>query len=156
MDTAAIERATERLRQAAEGRVSKSEIEAALEHARLQVEALAQTADELQGALPDAVGNAVREGVRAEALPVARQIGEVRGLSNQLVRRLTRVEGQVTAERNERVDDLALLVDLIVTGWRSIDERLGRIEEMLGFDERPVLPVAPGEPAQADRAAAAA
>jgi hypothetical protein len=155
METAAIERATERLRQAAEGRVSKTEIEAVLEHARLQVEALAQTADELQGALPDAVGNAVREGLRAESLPVARQIGEVRGLSNQLIRRLSRIEGEVLAERNERVDDLALVVDLIVTGWRAIDERLARIEEMLGFDERPVLPVTPGEPVQAGRAAAA-
>ena len=155
MDTAAIERATERLRQAAEGRVSKTEIEAVLEHARLQVEALAQTADELQGALPDAVGNAVREGIRTEALPVARQIGEVRGLSNQLVRRLARIEREVTAERNERVDDLALIVDLVVTGWRSIDERLARIEEMLGYDERPMLPVSPSEAAPAGRAAAA-
>jgi hypothetical protein len=152
MDKAAIERATQRLRQAAEGRISRSEIEAVLDHARLQVQALAQTADELQGALPDAVGTAVREGVRAEALPVARQIGEVRGLSNQLVRRLTRIEGEVTAERSERVDDLALIVDLIVTGWRSIDDRLARIEEMLGFDERTDLP-APAEPA--DRVAAA-
>jgi hypothetical protein len=156
MDSAAIERATERLRQAAAGRVSKTEIEATLEHARLQVEALAQTADELQGALPDAVGNAVREGIRTEALPVARQISEVRGLSNQLIRRLARIEGDVTAERNERVDDLALIVDLIVTGWRSIDERLARIEEMLGYDERPILPASPSsEPAPAGRAAAA-
>ena len=57
--------------------------------------------------------------------------------------------------RNERVDDLALIVDLVVTGWRSIDERLARIEEMLGYDERPMLPVSPSEAAPAGRAAAA-
>jgi hypothetical protein len=136
MHDEAIERATVRLREAAEGRTSASDVEAVLERARVQIEALAQTADELQGALPDAVGNAVREGVRSEALPVARQIAEVRGLSSQLVRRLERIEGAITAERNERVDDLALLVDLVVTGWRSIDERLAHVEEMLGFDER--------------------
>ena len=40
------------------------EIAAALERARLQVEALAQTADELQVVLPDAVGSALRDGLR--------------------------------------------------------------------------------------------
>lgn len=152
MNQEAIERATNRLRAAAEGRASSTDVEAVLERARVQIEALAQTADELQGALPDAVGNAVREGVRAEAFPVARQIAEVRGLSNQLVRRLERIEGAIAAERNERVDDLALLVDLVVSGWRGIDERLGKMEETLGFGER-------GESAQreatgTDRAAA--
>ncbi len=139
MDYAAIERATERLREAAAERVSDTELTAALERARLQIGALAQTADELQGVLPDAVGSAVREGVRTEALPIARQLAEVRGLQNQLIRRLEGVAGDVTAERNARVDDLALLVDLIVTGWRSVDERLARVEELLGYDERPEL-----------------
>ncbi len=143
MQNEAIERATKRLREAAEGRTSSSDVEAVLERARLQIEALAQTADELQGALPDAVGNAVRDGLRSEALPVARQIAEVRGLSNQLIRRLERIEGSITAERNERVDDLALLVDLVVTGWRAIDERLAHVEEQLGFDERPESAEAP-------------
>jgi hypothetical protein len=158
MNQEAIERATSRLRAAAEGRMSATDVEAVLERARVQIEALAQTADELQGALPDAVGNAVREGVRSEALPVARQIAEVRGLANQLARRLERIEGAIAAERNERVDDLALLVDLIVSGWRGVDERLGHLEEMLGFDERRESPANPGDPqaevADADRAAA--
>jgi hypothetical protein len=29
------------------------------------------------------------------------------------------------------VDDLALLVDLITSGWQSVDERLGRLEKGL-------------------------
>jgi hypothetical protein len=137
MDHGAIERATERLRQAAEGRASAADVEASLERARIQIEALAQTTGELQGALPDAVGAAVREGVRTEALPVARQLGEVRGISNQLLRRLERIEHDLGAERNARVDDLALLVELVVASWRGVDERLARVEELLGADERP-------------------
>ena len=35
------------------------------------------------------------------------------------------------AERNSRVDDLALLVDLISSGWRGVDQRLARIEAAL-------------------------
>lgn len=131
MDDEAIERAKERLREAAEGRTDPAAVEAALERARRQIEALAQTADELQTALPDAVGEAVREGLRAEALPVGRQVAEVRGLAAQMIRRLERLEGDLLAERHARVDDLALLVDLITSGWRSVDERLARLEHGL-------------------------
>jgi hypothetical protein len=35
------------------------------------------------------------------------------------------------AERHARVDDLALLVDLITGQWRSMNERLDRIEQMV-------------------------
>jgi len=45
------------------------DVSAALDRARLQVEALAQTADELQVVLPDAVGSALRDGLREEAAP---------------------------------------------------------------------------------------
>ena len=129
MDELALERAKERLRDAADGRTAPAELEAALERARLQVEALAQTADELQTALPDSVGAAIRDGVRAEALPVARQLAEVRGLAAQTIRRLERLETDLLAERKARVEDLGLLVDLIASGWRGVDERLRRIEQ---------------------------
>jgi hypothetical protein len=122
----AMERAQERLGQRDE---RDPEVEAALERARIQVEALAVTADELQSALPEAVGAAVREGVRAEALPVARQLAEVRGLMNRVIARLERLEGDVLAERHARVDDLDLLVELIGEGWKNVDGRLRRIEE---------------------------
>jgi hypothetical protein len=131
MDERAIERARERLASAAEGRTEPAAVEAALERARAQIETLAQAAAELEGALPERVGEAVREGVRAEALPVARQVAEVRGLMNGMIRRLERLEGDLLAERHARVDDLALLVDLITSGWRGVDDRLAKLEQNL-------------------------
>ena len=41
------------------------------------------------------------------------------------------MEHDLTAERYSRVDDLGLLVDLIASGWRSLDRRLARIEQVL-------------------------
>jgi hypothetical protein len=131
MDESAIARARERLAAAAEGRMEPAAAEAALERARTQIEALAQAAAELESALPERVGEAVREGVRAEALPVARQVAEVRGLMNGVIRGLERMEGDLLSERHARVDDLALLVDLITSGWRSVDDRLARLERNL-------------------------
>ena len=107
------------------------EIAAALERARLQVEALAQTADELQVVLPDAVGGALKEGLRAEAAPISRRLAEVKGLSNQMIRRLERLETDLLIERHARVDDLGLLVDLITAQWQGLNERLDRIERAL-------------------------
>jgi hypothetical protein len=127
----ALDRARERLAQAAAGRPEPGEVEAALERARAQVESLAATAAELEGTLPDRVGEAVRDGIRIEARPVSRQLAEVRGLANQTIRRLERIETELLAERSSRVDDLGLLVDLIDSGWRAVDERLCRIEEAL-------------------------
>jgi hypothetical protein len=128
MDEEAIRRARERLARAAEGRLEPGEIDAAFERVRAQAEALAQAAAELEAALPQQVADAVREGVRAEALPVARQLGEVRGLMNHVVGRLESLEGGMLAERHARVDDLALLVDLVTSGWRNVADRLARIE----------------------------
>jgi uncharacterized protein YPO0396 len=107
------------------------DVAAALDRARLQVEALAQTADELQVVLPDAVGSALRDGLREEAAPISRRLAEVKGLSNQMIRRLERLETDLLAERHARVDDLALLVDLITSEWRTLNERLDRIEHVL-------------------------
>jgi hypothetical protein len=107
------------------------EIAAALERARLQVEALAQTADELQVVLPDAVGGALKDGLRAEAAPISRRLAEVKGLSNQMTRRLERLETDMLIERHARVDDLGLLVDLITAQWQGLNERLDRIERAL-------------------------
>jgi DNA-binding MarR family transcriptional regulator len=47
------------------------------------------------------------------------------------VRRLERLGGEVSVERRERVEDLALLTELITTGWRTVDRRLARLERML-------------------------
>jgi hypothetical protein len=131
MDEAAIQRAKERLAAAAEGRVEPGDVQAALERAREQIEALADLAAQIETSLPGRVSEAVREGLKAEALPVGRHLAEVRGLAGQTIRRLERMEGDLLAERHARLDDLALLVDLVTSGWKGVDERLARLEERL-------------------------
>ena len=61
----------------------------------------------------------------------ARNLAEIRGLLNNAIRRLERLEQEVLAERHARIDDLALLVDLVSTGWRSVDARLEQLERPL-------------------------
>jgi hypothetical protein len=128
MDALALERAKQRIADAAAGRPAPGAIEAALERSRDQVEELAATAAELEASIPAHVGVAVRDGLRTEVLPVARHIAEIRGLLNQAIRRLERLEGDLLAERHARVDDLALLVDLVSSGWHGVDARLARLE----------------------------
>lgn len=128
MDELALERAKQRIAEAAARRAEPAQLEAALERSRSQIEELAATAAGLESSIPAQVGLAVRDGLRAEVLPVARHIAEVRGLLNQAIRRLERLEGELLAERHARIDDLALLVDLVSSGWRGVDERLARVE----------------------------
>ena len=134
-----MERANERLRQAAEDRTEPAVVEATLERARSQVESLAETGAQLEATLPDRVSEAVQTGLRQEVLPVAKHLAEVRGLSANAVRRLERLEGDLLAERHARIDDLALLIDLIASGWKSVDERLARLERVLGADEGAIV-----------------
>jgi hypothetical protein len=131
VDYSAVERARERLEAAAEGRTAPGDVDAALDRARIRIEELAELAAQLETSLPARIGEAIQEGFRAEALPVARQLAEVRGLAGQTVRRLERIEGDTLAERHARVDDLALLVDLITSGWKSVDNRLAQLETRL-------------------------
>src|SRR5205814_9408964 len=131
MEADAIKRARARIDRAASGRVEPAALAAALERARDQVEALAATTAELEATLPSRVGDALQDGLRAQVQPVGRNLAEIRGLMNQVIRRLERVEGDLLAERHARVDDLALLVDLVTSGWRGVDQRLTRIEEGL-------------------------
>jgi hypothetical protein len=77
------------------------------------------------------IREALREGLREEAAPISRRLAEVKGLSNGTIRRLERLEALLESERSARVDDLALLVDLLTGGWRSLNARLDRIEAML-------------------------
>ena len=140
-----VARAERRRAEAAEG-PSRAELAAALERAQAQIDQLAEAAASLRGGLPEEMAAAVRDGVRAEAAPVARGLAEVRGLAYQTLRRLEQVERDVAAERHARVDDLALLVDLIVDGWRSVDERLARIERALAGGEATVYRLAEARP----------
>ncbi|MBA3382350.1 MAG: hypothetical protein H0T97_10905 [Actinobacteria bacterium] len=128
MDALALERAQQRIAEAAARRPDPAVLEATLERSRMQIETLAEVAAGLEASVPAQVSVAVRDGLRTEVLPVARHIAEIRGLLNQTIRRLERIEGDLLAERHARVDDLALLVDLVSSGWRGVDARLARLE----------------------------
>ena len=84
------------------------------------------------------IREALRDGLREEAAPIARRLAEVKGLSNNAIHRLEKIERTFDAERDARVDDLALLVDLLTEGWRGLNARLDRIEAALepSRDER--------------------
>ncbi|HSI98011.1 MAG TPA: hypothetical protein VK926_06575 [Gaiellaceae bacterium] len=158
MDVLALERAKQRIAETASGRPEPARIEAALDRSRSQIEALAATASELEAAIPVQVGAAVRDGLRAEVLPVARHIAEIRGLLNHAIRRLERLEGELLAERHARVDDLALLVELVSSGWRGVDARLARLEAVHAASPEALvadLPAHDAEPQPLERAAAA-
>jgi hypothetical protein len=127
----AIEKARERLREAAEGRPDAAAVDAVLERARAQVEELAQTAAELEATMPAKIEHAVVDGLQEQVRPVGRNLAEIRGLTNQVIRRLERIEGDLLAERHARVDDLGLLVDLITSSWKSVERRLSTLERKL-------------------------
>jgi hypothetical protein len=135
MDRDAIERARIRLAAAGEGE-PEAALEALLERARAGLETLALTAAELEAGMPERLDTALQRGLREEVIPVARHLAEVRGLSGQTIRRLERIQGDLAAERQARVEDLALLVDLIASGWRGVEKRLDRLERVLDRLER--------------------
>jgi hypothetical protein len=130
VDLDAIARAQQRIEDAAAGRTDPAAFDATLQRARSAVEALAATTAKFEEGLPVAIQDGLREHFR----PSARHLAEMRGLTSQVIRRLERIEGDLLTERHARVDDLALLVDLIASGWRSVEERLGRLEEGLKRD----------------------
>src|SRR5437879_4725864 len=126
----AITRAQQRIEDAAAGRTDPAAFDSALHRARTAVESLAATTARFEAGLPEAIQDGLKEHFR----PSARHLAEVRGLTNQVIRRLERIEGDLLTERHARVDDLTLLVDLIASGWRSVEERLGRLEDGLKPD----------------------
>jgi len=79
----------------------------------------------------DEIREALRDGLREEAAPISRRLAEVKGLSNGAIRRLDNIEAAIQSERNERIDDLALLVEVLTEGWRAMNARLERIEAAL-------------------------
>lgn len=136
MDRDALDRARMRLAEPRGGQPDEPALQALLERARAGLEALAVTTAELETGMPERLNSALQQGLREEVLPVARHLAEVRGLSAQTIRRLERLQGDLAAERKARVEDLALLVDLIATGWRGIERRLDRLERVLDRLER--------------------
>src|SRR6476646_79505 len=128
MDEQVLERARQRVAEARTEGVAGARLEASLERARAEVMRLAQVADELETSLPKQVGIAVRDGIAREVVPVSRSLAEIRGGVNQALRRLERLEEELLVERNARIDDLGILVDLVTSGWSGVDARLRRLE----------------------------
>jgi hypothetical protein len=136
MDRESLDRARTRIADARAGRPEAGELAAALEGARTALDELAGRTAELEASVPARLGTAIEEGMRAEVIPVARNLAEVRGLSGQTIRRLERLQGDLDAERRARVEDLALLVELISSGWRAVERRLDRLERSFDRLER--------------------
>lgn len=128
MDEQALERARQRIADARTDGITGARLDAALERARTEVMRLAKVADDLEATLPKQVSTAVRDGVAREVVPVSRSLAEIRGGLNQALRRLERLEEELLAERSARVDDLAILVDLVSSGWSGVDQRLRKLE----------------------------
>ena len=128
MDEQALDRARQRIAEARTEGVTGARLDAALERARAEVMRLAKVADDLESSLPKQVSTAVRDGLAREVVPVSRSLAEIRGGLNQALRRLERLEQELLAERNARIEDLAILVDLVSSGWSGVDQRLRKLE----------------------------
>ncbi|HEY7003407.1 MAG TPA: hypothetical protein VH281_03935 [Gaiellaceae bacterium] len=92
---------------------------------------LLRTASELQSSLPQDVGSVVYEALRVEVRPVAQHLAELGGLFQLLIGRMDELRDELRRERHERLQDVELLSELVTTGWRSADRRVGRMEKGL-------------------------
>jgi hypothetical protein len=128
MDEQALERARKRIAEARTEGIAGARLDAALERARAEIMRLTRVADDLEASLPKQVSTAVRDGIAREVVPVSRSLAEIRGGVNQALRRLERLEQELIAERNARIEDLGILVDLVTSGWSGVDARLRRLE----------------------------
>jgi hypothetical protein len=95
------------------------------------LERLTDAAAELESTLPLEVGTVVYEAVRVEVRPVVEHVAGLQTLFDSLAGELRLLRREVAAERRDRVDDLALQVELLRTSWVNVDRRLGRIERAL-------------------------
>jgi hypothetical protein len=127
MDDGLVSRAQEHLAERAQG----AALDALVMRAREQVEALAAFQDSLPARVEDAIRN--------QAEPLGRNLAELRGLMNQVLRRFEALERDLLVERNGRIDDLALLVDLVSSGWKNVDARLARLEQGIQTDRGAVI-----------------
>jgi hypothetical protein len=89
------------------------------------------TAEDLEAGLPEGVGSVVYDALRVEVRPVAQHVAELGALFERMLARLEEVTTSVEDERRDRLQDVALLTDLITSGWRSVDRRLARLEQVV-------------------------
>jgi hypothetical protein len=95
------------------------------------LERLGATAAELEASLPEGVGSVVYEAIQVEVRPVAQHVAELGALLERLLARLEQVSTSVEDERRDRLQDVALLTELVTSGWRSVDRRLARLEQVV-------------------------
>jgi hypothetical protein len=95
------------------------------------LERLQATAAELEASLPEGVGSVVYEALRVEVRPVAQHVAELGALFERMPTRLEQVSTSVEDERRDRLQDVALLTELVTSGWRSVDRRLARLEQIV-------------------------
>jgi hypothetical protein len=89
------------------------------------------TAAELEATLPEGVSSIVYEALRVEVRPVAQHVAELGALFERMFARLEEVSTSVQDERRDRLEDVALLTELVTSGWRSVDRRLARLEKIV-------------------------
>jgi hypothetical protein len=94
-------------------------------------ERLRATAAELEASLPEGVGSVVYEALQVEVRPVAQHVAELGALFERLLARVEQVSTSVEDERRDRLQDVALLTELVTSGWRSVDRRLARLEQVV-------------------------
>jgi hypothetical protein len=83
-----------------------------------------------RGALRAELESAVHEAFRLEVRPVAQHVAELGALFEQVLVRIEEVSTSIEDERRDRLQDVALLTELVTSGWRSVDRRLARLEEI--------------------------
>jgi hypothetical protein len=90
-----------------------------------------QMAADLDARLPRDMGSILYEALRVQVQPFSRHIAELDALYQLINGRLEDMRLQIERERHERLEDVALLSELVSAGWRSADRRLARVERML-------------------------
>ena len=66
------------------------------------------------------------------AAPDTAHLVQLSSVLEELAGAVRDLRSETDTERRERVDDLAVLIELISTGWQGLDRRLGRLERQLG------------------------
>lgn len=85
--------------------------------------------DESQLTLP--VAGTAEEPEHAPVATSDAALVELSSVLGELAEAVRDLRRETDAERRERVDDLAVVIDLITTGWQGLDNRLGRIERQV-------------------------
>jgi len=89
------------------------------------------TAAELEATLPEGVGSVVYEALRVEVRPIAQHVAELSALFERMLARLHQGPPGLGGAPPARLEDVALLTELVTSGWRSVDRRLARLEKIV-------------------------